>query len=176
MFTSSIGYINTYTSFPAIGFSLSGAYTVYRDMQGPWAKPERTALLAVFFIFSIALFPLVRKRIGSGPETFGIIMKQEHYQEMIQGCGQVFDSPHNEFIQYLFCTGILGAACYYAFLASCFFKGMQQHPMRKTSWIHAKTAGIRHTSSDSYLQPFHGVNAFISRKRGLLWLKQTASG
>lgn len=298
MFTSSIGNINTYTAFLVIGFSLSGAYAVFQDMRGKWAKQEKAILLAVFFLFSVALatgrsdnavigiaafflafpagirdtrqasrylglfavflaafpaaallsthtrnpymevpdgillkagiqggafffipsvaaavaafcmsreekplcrlqrvwpallavsgvffimvfldanlfpdtgrygasraylefndgwgtyrglcwrlahksygkFPFIKKLIGSGPETFGIIMKQENYQEMVQGCGQVFDSPHNEIIQYLFCTGILGAACYYAFLASCLWKGIHGDAVRKTAAIAA---------------------------------------
>lgn len=294
MFTSSIGNINTYTAFLAIGFSLSGAYAVFRDMRGTWAEQDSAVLLAVFFLFSVALatgrsdnavigiatfflalpagirdtrqalrylgllavflaafpaaallsahtvnpyleipdgillkagirggvtffipsaaafclsrgekplcrfrqvwpallavsgvffilvlldanlfpdtgrygaaraylefnddwgtyrglcwrlahesygeFPFIKKLIGSGPETFGIIMKQEHYQEMIQGCGQMFDSPHNEFIQYLFCTGILGAACYYAFLASCLWKGIHGDAVKKAAAIAA---------------------------------------
>lgn len=58
-------------------------------------------------------------------------MKQEHYQEMVQGYGQVFDSPHNEFIQRLFHTGILGAAFYYAFLVFCFLEGMQKGRWKK---------------------------------------------
>lgn len=286
MFTSSIGNINTYTAFLAMGFSLSGAYAVYYDVRGKQSKLGTITLLAVFFLFAIALitgrsdnavigtivfflavplwvrdtrqaaqylwllavfflafpaagllhtytgnpymeapdgillkagirngslfllpstaaacaalcmprkakplphrsqwiwptclaissmlfmmifldvnffadagrygtaeaylkfndswgtgrglcwrlayesygkFPFIKKLIGSGPETFGIIMKQEHYQEMIQGCGQVFDSPHNELIQYLFCTGILGTVFYYSFLVSCFLKGI----------------------------------------------------
>lgn len=70
-----------------------------------------------------AEFSPLKKLIGSGPETFGLIMKQEHYREMVETCHMVFDSPHNEFIQYVFCTGILGAAAYYAFLAACAFKG-----------------------------------------------------
>lgn len=285
MFTSSIGNINTYTAFLAMGFSLSGAYAVYHGAQGERSKQETATLMAVFFLFAVAMvtgrsdnavigaavfflavplwvrdtrqaaqylwllavfflafpaagllhtytgnpymeapdgillkagiygrllflilsasaaviaaclsrvaqplhrfprvwlvslavsgmlflmifldanfladtgrygsaavylkfddswgthrglcwrlayesygdFPFIKKLIGSGPETFGIIMKQAHYQEMIQGCGQVFDSPHNELIQYLFCTGILGTVFYYAFLVSCFLKGI----------------------------------------------------
>lgn len=68
-------------------------------------------------------FPFWRKLIGSGPETFGIIMKNTHYQEMITICGQTFDSPHNEALQYLFTTGVAGAASYYGFLAYGCIKG-----------------------------------------------------
>ncbi len=82
---------------------------------------------------SYGRFPLIKKLAGSGPETFGIIMEQEHYQVMVSGCGQIFDSPHNEPIQHLFCTGILGAVCYYGFLASCFVKGIRQNAAQKAA-------------------------------------------
>lgn len=82
---------------------------------------------------SYGRFPLIKKLVGSGPETFGIIMEQEHYQAMVSGCGQIFDSPHNELIQHLFCTGILGSVCYYGFLASCFVKGIRQNAAKKAS-------------------------------------------
>lgn len=68
-------------------------------------------------------FPLWRKLIGSGPESFGIIMKNTRYQEMVAICGQTFDSPHNEALQYLFTTGVAGAASYYWFLAYGCIKG-----------------------------------------------------
>lgn len=68
-------------------------------------------------------FPFWRKLIGSGPETFGIIMKKTHYQEMITICGQTFDSPHNEMLQYLFTTGVAGAVSYYGFLTYGCIKG-----------------------------------------------------
>lgn len=82
---------------------------------------------------SYGKFSPLKKLFGSGPETFGSIMRQEHYQEMVQGCGEVFDSPHNEFIQRLFHTGILGAACYYAFLVSCLIKGARGGAQRKAA-------------------------------------------
>lgn len=62
-------------------------------------------------------FPLWQKLIGSGPETFGIVVKATRYQEMLAISGQTFDSPHNEVLQYLFTTGIIGALSYYGFLA-----------------------------------------------------------
>lgn len=40
MFTSSIGNINTYTAYLAIGLSISGAYAVYRGRQGKWGGQE----------------------------------------------------------------------------------------------------------------------------------------
>lgn len=68
-------------------------------------------------------FPLWKKIIGSGPESFGIVVKNARYQEMIAVCGQTFDSPHNEALQYLFTTGVAGAVSYYGFLAYGCIKG-----------------------------------------------------
>ena len=65
-------------------------------------------------------FPLWKKLIGDGPETYGIVTRVNDYTEMIEMYGEVYDSPHNEFLQYLFSTGILGFIGYYGFiLANC---------------------------------------------------------
>jgi len=61
-------------------------------------------------------FSLKDTLIGTGPETFGLMMKELRYEEMKMITGQVFDSPHNEFLQYLFTTGVLGTISYYGFL------------------------------------------------------------
>ena len=69
--------------------------------------------------------PLIKKLIGSGPDTFGLAMKKEHYDEMKTLAKKIFDSPHNEVFQHIFCTGILGALSYYLFLATSYFKGIK---------------------------------------------------
>ena len=61
-------------------------------------------------------FPLWKKLIGSGPETYGIVTRINDYQEMIDLYGEVYDSPHNEFLQYLFTTGVLGFVGYYGWI------------------------------------------------------------
>lgn len=68
-------------------------------------------------------FPLWKKLIGSGLETFGIVVNNTRCQEMVAICGQTFDSPHNEPLQYLFTTGVVGAVSYYSFLAYGCIKG-----------------------------------------------------
>ena len=110
-----------------------GAIGAYLRFDDSWGTHRGLCWRLAFE--SYTSFTSVKKLIGSGPETFGIIMKKEHYKEMIQGCGQIFDSPHNEFIQYLFCTGILGATCYYGFLAACFVKGIRGDAVRKATAV-----------------------------------------
>lgn len=70
-------------------------------------------------------FPFMQKLFGTGFETFGLITRQNNYEEMLNVCGQIFDSPHNEVLQFLITTGILGTACFYGFAASCIYKGVK---------------------------------------------------
>ena len=42
----------------------------------------------------------LRKLFGSGPDTFGIVT-QSYYREMIERYYEIFDSAHNEYLQYL---------------------------------------------------------------------------
>lgn len=67
-----------------------------------------------------ALSPL-HKLVGMGPDTFGIYMLLHRYKEMIRATEQIFDSAHNEYLQYLFTVGILGLAAYLGFLVSAVF-------------------------------------------------------
>lgn len=59
----------------------------------------------------------LKKLFGTGLETYGPVMQLAH-KEMIDIYGILYDSPHNEFLQYLFTTGILGAIGYYGLIAS----------------------------------------------------------
>lgn len=92
-----------------------GAYAKYFVFNDSWGTHR--GLCWRIAIEEYMEFPLWKMLIGSGPETFGIIMKNSRYQEMIAICGQTFDSPHNEALQYLFTTGVAGAVFYYGFLA-----------------------------------------------------------
>ncbi len=65
-------------------------------------------------------FNLFNKLFGSGPETYGIYTKIYDYYSTIEFMNRTIDSPHNEFLQYLFCTGILGVITYYGgLIISC---------------------------------------------------------
>ena len=51
---------------------------------------------------------LIHKLIGIGPDCFSVQMLLHRYLEMVEKTGQIYDSAHNEFLQYLYTTGILG--------------------------------------------------------------------
>lgn len=66
-------------------------------------------------------FPLWKKLIGSGPETYGIVTRVFDYYEMKDTFGEIYDSAHNEYLQYLFTTGIIGLVSYLGWLSSGVF-------------------------------------------------------
>lgn len=61
-------------------------------------------------------FPLIHKLFGSGLDTFGILTSLNNYEEMIARYNEIFDSAHNEYLQYFITIGILGLISYLAFL------------------------------------------------------------
>lgn len=65
---------------------------------------------------SYVKFPLHHKIFGYGPDTFGIITVRNYYDEMVSKYNEIFDSAHNEYLQYLITIGITGLAAYLALL------------------------------------------------------------
>ena len=61
-------------------------------------------------------FPLIHKIFGYGPDTFGIITVKNYYEEMKSRYHEIFDSAHNEYLQYLITIGIVGLAAYLSLL------------------------------------------------------------
>lgn len=66
-------------------------------------------------------FPLMHKIFGFGPDTFGIITVTQNYNEMVYFDGQVYDSVHNEFLQYFITVGPLGLIAYLGLMISSGF-------------------------------------------------------
>lgn len=105
---------------PALTNSAIGPFLHFSDSWGSHRGYIWRAAIEEFENFT-----LKDTLIGTGPETFGLVMKNLRYDEMKAITGQVFDSPHNEFLQYLFTTGILGAVSYYGFLISGLVHGIK---------------------------------------------------
>ena len=59
-----------------------------------------------------AKLPILHKIFGTGPDTFGIYMMNYCYQEMSNITHQIYDSAHNEYLQYLFTLGPIGLVSY----------------------------------------------------------------
>ena len=71
-------------------------------------------------------FPVLQKIFGYGPDTFGFVTRINNYPEMVERYQEIFDSSHNEYLQYLVTIGPLGLAAYCGILITTIF-----HVMRK---------------------------------------------
>lgn len=95
---------------------------------------ERYAKLAQYLVFSdswgtnrgivwrismhvFQQLPFLKKLIGYGPETFGIVT-YAYREETIEYTRQYYDAAHNEYIQLLLTIGIVGTVSYIAFMLS----------------------------------------------------------
>lgn len=67
-------------------------------------------------------FNLFQKIFGFGPDTFGIITVNNNYNEMVNTYKMIFDSAHNEYLQYLITIGIAGLIAYVVLLISAFIR------------------------------------------------------
>lgn len=65
-------------------------------------------------------FPIINKIFGYGNESVKTIMIDGYYDEMMDTVGVVYDNAHNEYLQYLVTTGIVGAVAYIGLIASAF--------------------------------------------------------
>ena len=70
-------------------------------------------------------FNLFRKLFGYGPDTYLIVSERTFYEEMVSRYGEVYDSAHNEYINYLICEGLIGLISYLGILISSVRYGIQ---------------------------------------------------
>ena len=111
----SIAFVFCYFSFIDKTTEL-GSLTKYLRLNDQWGTHRGYA-----WIRSIILFKsggLKNMFVGTGPDTFGPVIKAVYREDMINRHGSVFDNAHNEYLNYLVTVGILGAAAYIAALVS----------------------------------------------------------
>ena len=102
-----------------------GSLTKYLRLNDQWGTHRGYA-----WIRSIILFKdggVKNILVGTGPDTFGQVMKAVYRQDMLKRHGSVFDNAHNEYLQYLVTIGLLGLLAYMFALVSlivrCIKKG-----------------------------------------------------
>jgi hypothetical protein len=57
-------------------------------------------------------FSVFQRLFGYGPDTYLVVSERTFYEEMVTRFGEVYDSAHNEYINYLICEGLIGLICY----------------------------------------------------------------
>lgn len=63
---------------------------------------------------------------GSGPDTYGIVMQRFYYKEMVEKYQEIFDSAHNEYLQYLLTLGIVGVVSYVSLLGTALWEMLKK--------------------------------------------------
>ena len=71
-------------------------------------------------------FDLFKKLFGFGNETYLVISERYAYEEMVTRYGEVYDSAHNEYIQYLVCCGLVGLISYLGIFISIIVRGFKR--------------------------------------------------
>ena len=101
-----------------------GGLTKYLRLNDKWGTHRGYA-----WIRSVILFKtngVKNMLVGSGPDTFGQLIKKYYRDDMIARHGSVFDSAHNEFLTYLVTIGALGLISYLTVLISVIIKGIRR--------------------------------------------------
>ena len=57
-------------------------------------------------------FSNMQKVFGYGADTYLIVTERSFHEEMVNKYGEIYDSAHNEYINYLICQGIVGLISY----------------------------------------------------------------
>lgn len=91
-------------------------------------------------------FSLWKKLIGYGPETFGILLINKTAGNPYN---QIFDSAHNEYLQFLLTTGIVGLISYVIFILTCIKKCFSNG--KKNPFIIAVAFGIICYSAQAFV-------------------------
>lgn len=92
-----------------------GRYLLFNDAWGNnrgyiWKQSARL----------YAKLPPLHKLFGSGPDTFGCLVKAMILTDVENVLGQYLDNAHNAFLQYLVTIGIFGLITYIVFLGTSF--------------------------------------------------------
>jgi O-antigen ligase len=70
-------------------------------------------------------FPMVKKIFGYGNETIRALMTDNYYEEMFDLTATVYDSAHNEYLQYLVTTGLFGLVSYVGLCVATIVNGVK---------------------------------------------------
>lgn len=88
-------------------------YLQFTDSWGTWRGLVWKKLMDLY-----NNFPVHHKLFGSGPETAGIYLQNNYYEEIAMASGLFYDSPHNELLQMFFNLGPIGLISYLGIMLS----------------------------------------------------------
>ena len=88
-------------------------YLQFTDSWGMWRGLVWKKLMDLY-----NSFPAIHKVFGAGPETAGIYLQNNYYNEIAEASGLFYDSPHNELLQMFFTMGPIGLISYLGIMIS----------------------------------------------------------
>ncbi len=108
-----------------------GSLTKYMRLNDQWGTHRGYAWIRGMILFKDGGIKNIL--VGTGPDTFGQVMKSVYRQDMLKRHGSVFDTAHNEYLQYLVTIGSLGLLAYMVTLVSlivrCIKRGENNLPL-----------------------------------------------
>lgn len=107
-----------------------GALAPYVTFNDKWGTNRGYVWKCALEIWNNKLSP-IQKIFGYGSDTFRLIMFYYYSGNMVNGQMVVFDSVHNEYLNYLLTIGFVGMAAYIVFLISAIarmWRRMEGHP------------------------------------------------
>lgn len=111
----SIAFVFCYFSFIDKTTEL-GSLTKYLRLNDQWGTHRGYAWIRSIILFKSS--GIKNMLVGTGPDTFGPVIKAVYREDMLNRHGSVFDNAHNEYLNYLITVGILGTAAYVTALVS----------------------------------------------------------
>ena len=79
----------------------------------------------IAFINFTQRFNWFKRIFGHGADTYLVVTETSFYDEMVQRYGEIYDSAHNELINYLICEGIIGLISYLGICISAIVYGVK---------------------------------------------------
>ena len=101
-----------------------GSLTKYLRLNDQWGTHRGYA-----WIRSVLLFKdggIKNMLIGTGPDTFGPVIKAVYRDDMLKRHGSVFDNAHNEYLNYLVTIGALGVVSYITVIVSVLIRSVRR--------------------------------------------------
>ena len=71
-------------------------------------------------------FSWFQRLFGFGPDTYQIVSRRTFQEEMVRRYGEVYDSAHNEYVNYLICEGLIGLISYLGILITSIKSGIKK--------------------------------------------------
>ena len=71
-------------------------------------------------------FSWFQRLFGFGPDTYQIVSRRTFQEEMVRRYGEVYDSAHNEYVNYLICEGLIGLIAYLGIVITSIKSGLKK--------------------------------------------------